>query len=181
VTTEAVIYQSVWDSSGNPVQQLSNLYLDGISTLADAPNTDGGKLYGSFTKSGATYTVNLYSDIAQTALVASGTATSFGKMTLNQANDSGISGSINLVTYTANDTLLQAVCILADDSALPQTHLETLSDYDASVGFAAFHVQAFAKIKEIVKSRFRSVLYNSSLVDSTAINGGLGGFVMSRV
>jgi hypothetical protein len=178
--SECVLYQSTMVNNA-PYQQLSNLRLDGISTVADAQNTDNGKLYGSFTYSAPTYTLNLYSDFTKLNLVATATATALGIATVAEANDSRLTGTVNITQYKANDILIEAVCVLATDSDIPFNYLNTVSDYDATVGFAEFHILAFSKVKEIVTSRYRSILFNAALIDTRQINGGIGGFDLSRV
>jgi hypothetical protein len=178
--SECVLYQSTMVNN-QPYQQLSNLKLDGISTVADAQNTDNGKLYGSFTYANPTYTLNLYSDVTKLNLVASATATALGIANIVGQNDSELSGTVNFAQYSANDTMIEAICVLATDGDLPFNYLTSVSDYDPTFGFAAFHIEAFDKIKEIVTSRYRSILANPNLIDTRQINGGLGGFDLSRI
>jgi len=179
--TEAVIYQSSVTSDGQPAQQISNLSLTGIVTIADSLNNDNGKLYGSFSYSAPTYTLSLYSDITKDNLVAQATATAMGTATVSPQNDSGISGTVNFVQYLQNDTLIEAVCCLTTDSDIPLANANAFSDYDPTYGFANYHILAFEKVKEIIRSRYRSILYSRTLVDSKQINGGLGGFDLSKV
>src|SRR5689334_20653620 len=99
---EAVISQSVKDGT-KPVQQLSNLVLEGLSTKDDSLNTNDGTLYGTFAYSAPTYTLTLYMDSERTQAVASASADSLGMATITAENDSGLSGTVNLIQHFADD------------------------------------------------------------------------------
>ncbi|MCP4639455.1 MAG: hypothetical protein GY851_03430 [bacterium] len=97
---------------GDASTQLASWVING-NTLA---NTAGGRLYWRLTASGGDRTVRLYKakyiDTAEAtkqstnfptdSLVATGTRTGDGSITLAEANSSGISGTVTL-TYTAED------------------------------------------------------------------------------
>lgn len=171
----AILYQSALS------QQLSNLKLTGIVTIDAYSNTDSGKLYGSFSYSSPTYTFNLYSDSARTQLVASATASTSGIATIIQQNDSGISGSINILPGTVvNDSGIEAICLFSSDGDIPLDNLTGTSDYDPIYGFSVFHQHAFDYVKNVVQSRFESMLWNPGLLDVSQINGGKGGFDLSK-
>jgi len=70
-------------------------------------NTNGGVLYWKLTDSTGTRTVEVYknSDGAAANLVCSGTLSGDGAVTLNEANDSGLTGTVS-ITYTSDDTTL---------------------------------------------------------------------------
>lgn len=177
---ETVIYQSTLDGA-TPYQQLSNLVLEGLSTKDDTLNTDNGKLYGSFTKNEEeTLAFNLYKDIAKTELVASVESVEFGVKELEEENDSGITGTVNLARYLADDNSIEVLCFLSKDRDLPMNNLEGLSDYDDEVGFATFHLLAFNYIKEFVISRNKTTILNRDYITTTQINGGIGGYDLSR-
>lgn len=183
--SDCVISQSVL-VNGQPYQQLSNLSLDGLSTKKESFNTDNsglnrGRLYGSFTKSGATYTLHLYKDILKTELVATASASALGMATISEANDSGLSGRVNIAQYNADDTSIEVVCFIANDKDIEKNNLEGVKDYDPSTGFAEFHITAFNYFKEFVVSRYKSIIFNPKLIDTRSINGGLGGYDLSRV
>jgi hypothetical protein len=178
---DCILYQSAINAAGLPVQQLSNLSLTGLTTINSFLNSDNGKLYGSFSAPSGVYSLSLYSDAAQTALVASGTSSAAGQMTLTAANSSGISGTVNVVQFVANDANLQAICFLSTDNDLPMDYLSTVPDYDPVLGFSNFHNIAFQQVKTKIVSRFESFLWNETQVDSRQINGGLGGFDLSRI
>lgn len=76
-------------------------------TGATSSNTNGYKLYWKLTNSGSTRTINVYKDAAGSNLVASGSRTGDGSITLTQQNTSGISGSVT-VAYTTDETTLSA-------------------------------------------------------------------------
>ena len=64
---------------------------------------DNGKYYFNLTNSGATRTVQVFSDVAKTSLVASGSRSGDGSLYLLAQNSSGITGTV-VVAYTADDT-----------------------------------------------------------------------------
>jgi hypothetical protein len=182
MTSQSILFQSVLDPTTKiPVQQISNLQLNGISTIDALSNTDSGKLFGTFAYADPTYTLSLYKDSSRSVLVASATATGTGLATISQANSSGLSGSVNIIGFTAADNAIEALACLSMDSDLPMDNLTTLSDYDPSKGFASFHLQAYEYVKNVITSRFESVLFNPNLIDSRQINGGVGGFDLSRI
>jgi hypothetical protein len=182
MTSQCILFQSVLDPASKlPVQQISNLQLNGVSTIDALSNTDAGKLYGTFSYANPTYTLNLYKDASRSLLVASGTATATGTATISQANSSGLSGSVNVIGFTATDSAIEALTCLSMDSDLPMDNLTTISDYDPTKGFASFHLQAFEYVKNIMTSRFESVLFAPNLIDARQINGGVGGFDLSRI
>jgi hypothetical protein len=171
----AVVYQS------SMIQQLSNLQLTGISTNTSTLNTDHGQLYGSFVLAGSLYTLNLYSDITKLDLVATGASSALGTVNLVGQNGSNLAGTVNFIQYVANDTSINVLVYLSQDSDLPMANLQDLSDYDGVNGFAAYHLLAFDYLKEFVITRESSVLYNPSLIDVAQINGGVGGYELSKV
>ena len=179
MSVEAIIYQSVL-SEGKPYQQLSNLVLDGLSTIDDALNTDSGRLYGALTYSAPTYTFSLYKDATRMDLVAQGTATTLGVMTLTARNDSGLSGSVNVAQYAADDAAIEAVCFLSQDGDLPMRGLDELCDYDPILGYADYHLKAFDYLKGHIVSRYKSIIFNPDFIDTHQINGGKGGYDLSR-
>ena len=84
----------------------------------DMSNTDNGVLYWGLTNpSGTNYTVSLYKDSGAAAadLVAEGTRSGNGSITLAEQNSSGISGTVTLafsgadITYAANTLTLASV------------------------------------------------------------------------
>ncbi len=86
--------------------QLSAWNLTGLNL---GSNTDAaGKLYVDL---GAT-DVLIYSDSGMSSLVAQGTYTVNGAVTLTSSNDSGLSGSVN-VAYTADDGDIELECFTA--------------------------------------------------------------------
>jgi hypothetical protein len=183
-TTDCIIYQSATNNNV-AVQNLSNLRLSGFCTIAGLLNTDPnrpGRLYGTFAYSSGSYSFKLYTDVGRTQLVASASATTSGTATITAQNGSGITGTINIIPGTAvNDNLIEAVCLLSQDSDLPLDNLQVTSDYDPTYGFADFHRQSFQWVVNGVSSRFESELWNASLVSDRSINGGTGGLDLSRV
>lgn len=177
---DCIIYESVMVNN-TPYQQLSNLNLQGISTNDATSNTDNGLLYGSFTFSSPTYTLHLYSDSAKSSLVATASSSTLGVTNIAESNSSGLTGTINFAQYSANDNLLYFVCCISRDKLLPLANLEGLSDYDDTVGFAFYHLQAFQAIKEYVMMKEKADLWNPTLIDSNQINGGLGGYDLGRL
>jgi|GEM_PF-1901174 len=85
-----------YGDSGN---QLSGWTLDGLAL----DNSDKLVCYWSLSNSGTTRTVNLYSDSARSDLVASGSRTGDGEITLTASGGSRLSGAVT-VAYTGNDT-----------------------------------------------------------------------------
>ena len=179
---DAILFQSAV-SGGFPCQQISNLRLTGVSTNTDTPtvNTYHGVLYGSLVGSSGTITLSLYSDITKLDLVAQGTTTAPGMMTIVGQNSSGLSGTVNLVQHVVDDLALVAVVTISIDSDLPMANLEGLSDYDPINGFATYHIIALDYLKQFVMTRDKSLLWNPALVDVAQINGGTGGYDYSRV
>ena len=174
----AIIYQSVIAGS-RPVQQLGNLVLAGLSTKDDTANTDHGKLWGSFQQIGGNYVLDLYKDETKLDLVATGTSAAMGKMVLDAANGSGLSGSVNIVQYVAADTRLVLIALLSVDSDIPMNNLEALSDYDQQVGFARFHADAFSYMTDFIVGRYKSLIFETDFVDADAL--GPGGYNLAKV
>lgn len=87
--------------AGDAASQLSAWYLTGIT---DSFIATGNILYWSLTNVDTTRTVKLYSNSAMTAgyLVAQGSRTGDGSITLAEQNDSGISGTVT-VAFTIDD------------------------------------------------------------------------------
>ena len=176
-----VVYQSLRDGQAKPVQQISDLFLDGVSSQDATSNTDSGVLYGSFFQSGSYYILNLYSDATKIDLVASATGTDSGILTITEANESGLSGTVNFIGYSSDDTNIKVITLLSMDKDLPMNNLEGLADYDQDTGFAAFHAEAFKKLQEFIITRNGSQLWNPELIMTSQINGGTGGYDLSRV
>ena len=86
---------------GDSGSQLSALSLTG----ADASNTNAGVLYWTFADAAGTRTVSIYKDSAKGAgdLVAQGSRSGDGVITLAEQNASGLSGSVT-VAYSGDDT-----------------------------------------------------------------------------
>ena len=84
---------------GDAASQLSGWSLTGAALT----NTNYGLLYWTLVDAAGTRTVSLYSDAAKTALVAQGSRSGDGAITLTEQNDSDLSGSVT-VAYTADDT-----------------------------------------------------------------------------
>lgn len=103
---------------------LEQIKLAGVVYLASGANTDRGRLYASLTKSGVTVTLNLYKDDALAAgdLVTSGSVTDAdgATITLTEDNTSGLTGSVILRDYVADDTDLILYAALADDQDLDE-------------------------------------------------------------
>jgi hypothetical protein len=78
-------------------------------TGADLNNTNGGALYWKLVDAAGTRTVSLYknSDGAAGNLVAQGSRSGDGAITLTEQNSSGLAGSVT-VTYSGDDTTLAA-------------------------------------------------------------------------
>ena len=185
--SEAIIFQSIMDTtSGLPYQQLSNLCLEGLSTRSDTLNTDvdqfgSGKLYASLTLHSGVYALNLYKDVIKTELVAQASSATLGVATIYEENGSRLSGTVNFAQYLHDDTAIQVLCFLSSDVDLPMDNLNTLTDYDQTVGFAYYHLNAFNYLThEFIVSRYKSKVWNRFFIDTNQINGGLGGYDLSR-
>lgn len=83
--------------------------LSGISVTGDLDTyTDAGTLYAGVTKSGSTYTVDLYSNNTRTTLVAHTSGTDLGEpMTLISDSPSDLSGEVTLESYAGDDSTIQ--------------------------------------------------------------------------
>jgi hypothetical protein len=173
-----VLFQSTLDGS-KPYQQLSNLQLTGLSTNDNYLNTDNGKLYGTFTHS-SNYVLSLYKDATRTLLVAHATSSTLGTVNVVQDNSSGLSGKVNFAQYLADDLLIEAICFVSKDSDIRMSNLSTLADYDPVNGFAVYHLDAFDKIKEVISSKFKSIIWNPDYIDTRNLNGATGGYDLSR-
>jgi hypothetical protein len=92
---------------GDDYNQLSNLVLTGVTAL----NSDQFYLYWEifYNVDTSLYELNFYKDSDKTALVAQGTTATTGSVTINQANASGISGTVTMTVIAyltiVNDSL----------------------------------------------------------------------------
>ena len=181
---ETIIYQSCINPLTQfPIQQLSNLNLNGISTISDNFTCDSsGKLYATYSKDTMNnYTLSIYNDVTQINKIAFASSATFGVTEIGSVNSSGITGSVNFIQYTAEDSLINIQVLLTNDNDIPLGELQVLNDYDINYGFASFHVVAFEQIKRIVTSKYRSLVYNKDYIDTKQINGGIGGYDLSFV
>lgn len=80
--------------NGDAANQLSNVVF---------PHTNYGRVYWNLTNSGSTRTLSVYSDIAKTSLVATGSKVGNGIIYLQQQNNSGTNMAAT-VAYTIDDT-----------------------------------------------------------------------------
>lgn len=86
--------------AGDASNQLASWTFEGVSST----NVDATyKMYWTLANSGTTRTVNIYKDSAKANLVASGSRTGDGSITLSEQNNSGLTGSVT-VTYTVDDS-----------------------------------------------------------------------------
>jgi len=177
---EAIVSQTIRDGQ-KPVQQISDLLLTGLSSKASTSNSDSGRLYGSFVKDGDNYILTLYKDMTRLDAVASATSTTLGSVDVTEQNDSGITGSVNLIQYVADDEAIEVICFLSMDSDLPMANLETMSAYDADLGFIDLHLKSFAYLKQFIISRFKSKIWNPDWVSIKNLHGNTGGYDLSRV
>ena len=79
----------------NGSQEITTITLSGITNS----NSDNGHLYWSLIYASYLYTLNIYSDYAHTKLVASGSVSVSGTMTISGQNNSGISGSCTVTVH----------------------------------------------------------------------------------
>ena len=127
--------------AGDAANQLSGWTLVGENFT----NTDDGYLYWGLTDSGGDRTVSLYKDSGAAAanLVAQGTRTGDGAITLTAQNSSGLTGTVTVaysgddVTYTAN--ILTTALINAqkyDASAIATTQIPfgVVEEYNNTTG-----------------------------------------------
>lgn len=84
--------------SGDTGVQLANVSLKGIN----GSNSDSGRTYWELTDTAGDRTLEIFSDAAHTSLVATGTITGDGTVTLNEFAGSGLTGMAD-ITYTADD------------------------------------------------------------------------------
>ncbi len=197
---EAIVYQSVRDANGNAVQQMSNLCLTGLTTITGQTQHTHGRLYAqyvqvtgtkTFTSSLENYAFSfsggtglvlaIYSDPTRFNLVGVASSATVGQAQITPANNSGLGGTVNFMSYTADDVLIEIVALLSVDDDLPMDYISGLPEWDATVGFAPYHLAAFEYICEFLKGRERSSLWNPAYIDSKSINGGVGGYDLSRI
>jgi len=97
----ATALTSEYTEAGDAASQVSGWILYGVNTL----NTNAGLLYWNLTNVTTTRTVSLYSAAAKTAgyLVAQGSRTGDGAITLSAMNSSGLTGTVT-VAYTIDDS-----------------------------------------------------------------------------
>lgn len=180
--TKAIIYEGVFTQSLQPVQQLSNLWLGGLSTAKAYSNTFDGMLFCTYLKTGSTYTLSAYQDPARSQLVASA-AGALGVNTLTAQNGSNLTGSINFVQYEGDDSKIIVRALLSDDRDLQMANMETLGDYDPIQGFAQYHQEAFNYIvHEYLTSKYQSDLWSDSYVDTDQVlSTNTGGYQLARL
>ena len=137
--------------------QTSGWELEGISTRFDAAagtdvgNTDDGVLYATLTQNATTYTVELYNDPAMDAADKVATGSADGELplpiSLEEANDSGITGELSFDLWEANDQDVRIQVLLATDRDLDVyfKDLPLLGDYDDEAGLARWINRATAE------------------------------------
>ena len=86
----------IGDSAGH----FDNLSLSGLTL----DNTDDGKLYWSFSGSVGSVTFSIYDDSAKTSLVAQYSGAEGDGVTIAEQGGSGISGTVDIDTWTEDDT-----------------------------------------------------------------------------
>lgn len=91
-------YQSL-TIAGDTGSQINFISVIGLFST----NSNAGVLYWNLTNSGATRTLNLYSNSGKTVLVASASRVGDGITNVVPANTSGLYGQVQ-ITYTGNDT-----------------------------------------------------------------------------
>lgn len=94
-------YTTELTEAGDASNQMTNWKLESITT----GNSNNYVLYWSLSNSGATRTVSVYKAAAKLSgdLVAQGSRSGNGTLTLTEQNNSGVSGSVD-VTFTIDDT-----------------------------------------------------------------------------
>lgn len=111
VTAGTTVTAFLTGSGGTGTYTVSASQTVASTTISSIPNCDYATgypiWYVSATNVTTTRTVNVYKDSARTQLVASGTRTGDGAITLAQANTSGLSGAVT-ITYTADNTTATA-------------------------------------------------------------------------
>jgi len=130
--------------------QTSRWRLAGISTKQDGENTGGGLLWLEMNRSGDIVTADLYKEASRGASdkVATGPADVSGidgtgagavEVALSEANSSGMTGSLWIHRYRADDVcpVQVALCVDEDLDAL-WDGIESLAGYDSTVGCAEF-------------------------------------------
>lgn len=134
--------------SGDTGSQLSSLSLTG-ETLQ---NTDNGTLYWNLTQTGGTSKVEIWKDADKASgnLVASGTRTGDGSITLTAQNSSGISGSVT-VAYTTDDTDSGNKIVTKTGAALQRTYV----DFVQGATEGTQPTRPLAVISDISYNRFR--------------------------
>ena len=139
--------------AGDAANQLSAWVIIGD----DMSNTDNGVLYWGLTNSGTTRTVELYKDSGAAAadLVASGSRTGDGSITLAEQNSSGISGSVTVaytgddVTYAANTLTLASVHAKWDVTNANHVVQGIVKEYNSTTGGVTFWAHGLCNFDNI--------------------------------
>ena len=161
----------------------SRWLLAGVSTRQTAENTAAGVLWLAMSRVGDSVTANLYKDEARGAgdLVAvgtadvsaiDGTAEAAAKLVFSEANTSGLSGSLYIHQYTADDAcpLQVALCTDEDLNALCDA-IEDLPGYSATLGMAEFIRLAGEDVLGKVARMYRRQLGGSGAGEAWFIAG----------
>src|ERR1035437_4415320 len=161
--TEVIIRQTTLGTDSRLFQQLCTMFLTGYNTRAGVENSDHGRFYASFAKSGGNYNLDIYKDITKAEKVLSATtATLPGVVNFTEENNSGLSGYILLLQYTADDLAITMQGLLSMDEDIPLANLATVQEFDPTVGFAEYHQLAWKYLThEFILSRLATMLYNT--------------------
>jgi hypothetical protein len=134
---------------------VAGLVLEGISTKADSPDTDRGRLYGRIVDDGeAGYFVQLFADFERSAAaivegrIAKNLVPGVVVLAPHQAGDRPLAGRLRLVEVRALPASFVAVVSFAidPDVVANATEIERFPGYDDAFGLAYFHAAAMKQI-----------------------------------
>lgn len=148
--------------AGDASNQLSTWILSGVSSS----NTNGYLLYWELSNAAGVRTVKLYKTTAKEAanLVAQGSLTGDGTLTLTERNNSGLSGTV-VVTYTVDDTdganILTLTSIEIPVADIPcleygiKVNLYSIEKTGKDANKAGYWLSLYTKEKSAIKQRIR--------------------------
>lgn len=137
---------------GDPAKAVLKVaYIDGISTKHDSDDTDRGRLYASLVKTGDTYTLDIFSNVAKDAgsRVLTGQTNSLqAYFELTEVDSSGMSGRAWIDSFESADAniILLPTFAVDRDVVVSAGECERYPGYDDEEGFAEFHAQAVQEI-----------------------------------
>lgn len=136
--------------------------------------SDNGRMWGQITSS--TFELYRRPGLASGDKVCSG-AISGGVATLTQANTSGISGSVDVVSHTAGDThLFDIIVSYADESDLVTVYPQAANELDSNSKFEAQDTRFEWLFKDVKRTELDPLIwarYKTQLGSSISASGRL--------